>query len=90
MTILPKPYSQHDGYYKTKHWRERRREVLERDNYTCQSCGYVGKEKISYSPGARAMVVHHIVDRKDGGTDAMSNLATMCMPCHNKIPGQHK
>ncbi|MCA9366903.1 HNH endonuclease [Candidatus Kaiserbacteria bacterium] len=92
MTIFPKRYSHRDGYYNQNHWRKIRADVLKRDGFTCQECGYVGQEKISYKGkgNKRAMVVHHIVDRKDGGQDEPSNLLTMCMPCHNKIPGQHK
>jgi 5-methylcytosine-specific restriction endonuclease McrA len=52
-------------------------EVLERDNYTCQSphC----------SDGWPLDPPHHIVKRSQYGLDEHSNLITLCQPCHAKI-----
>lgn len=51
--------------------------VLNRDSYTCQHCK--GKSKDS------KLEVHHIVFRKNGGSDEESNLITLCKTCHDKL-----
>lgn len=33
----------------------------------------------------RATIVHHIKPRRFGGTDAPSNLAALCAPCHPRV-----
>lgn len=45
--------------------------VLERDGVRCQACG---KEP--------AGQVHHIHPRRQGGSDSLSNLITLCGRCH--------
>lgn len=45
--------------------------VKARDNYTCWACG-------AHKP----LHVHHIVQRKDGGSDRPANLITLCEKCH--------
>lgn len=47
-----------------------------RDGYACTECCATGKE-------AR-LEVHHIVQRKDGGSDRPSNLTTLCHECHRR------
>ena len=51
--------------------------VLDRDNYTCQHCK--GKTKDS------KLEVHHIIFRRNGGSDEESNLITLCKTCHDKL-----
>jgi len=51
--------------------------VLNRDNYTCQHCK--GKSKDS------KLEVHHIVFRRNGGSDEQYNLITLCKTCHDKL-----
>jgi len=46
--------------------------VLQRDNYTCQICKK--KEGI--------FDVHHIIQRKDGGSNRPDNLSTLHIKCH--------
>ena len=53
--------------------------VLSRDNYTCQHCK--GKNKDS------KLEVHHIIFRRDGGSDEQENLITLCKTCHDKLHG---
>lgn len=48
--------------------------VLFRDSHVCQHCK--GKSK---DP---TLNVHHIIQRKDGGSNAPSNLVTLCETCH--------
>ena len=59
------------GYYNTKAF------VLNRDNYTCQQCK---KHKDELK-----LHVHHVKFRSNGGTDAPTNLVTLCESCHNKL-----
>ena len=51
--------------------------VLDRDNYTCQHCK--GKSKDS------KLEVHHIIFRRNNGSDEESNLITLCKTCHDKL-----
>jgi hypothetical protein len=63
-------------------WVESRRETLERDNYTCQVCGF----------GDESNHVHHIKPRSefddvsDSNTD--DNLITLCISCHGRCEGR--
>ena len=52
-------------------WEELKKLVWRRDNYTCQVCG----KRPSYQ-------VHHIIPRRKGGKDELSNLVTLCGLCH--------
>jgi RNA-directed DNA polymerase len=54
-------------------WQELRRHILERDKYTCQHCGH--KQNLE---------VHHILSRREQGTDDPANLITLCEDCHIK------
>ena len=51
--------------------------VLNRDNYTCQCCK--GKHK---DP---KLEIHHVIFRRDGGSDNAENLVTLCHTCHKKL-----
>ena len=52
-------------------WNKIKRDVLNRDNWTCQVC------KKSHSSQ-----VHHIIPRSSGGSDNVGNLITLCNRCH--------
>lgn len=47
--------------------------VFSRDGYKCVKCG--SKSKLH---------IHHIVHRKDGGSDEINNLQTLCNACHSE------
>lgn len=51
--------------------------VLDRDGYTCQHC--FGKSK------DHRLHVHHILFRRDGGSDDESNLIALCKTCHTRL-----
>ena len=51
--------------------------VLARDEYTCQLCK--GKHKDS------KLEVHHIIYRRNGGSDEAENLITLCHTCHKNL-----
>jgi len=60
-------------------WPSVRDKVLERDNYTCQVCGFKGD-----SWGSN-LEVHHIVPLHKGGKCLdPENLITLCKKCHRK------
>jgi 5-methylcytosine-specific restriction protein A len=74
-----------DGY--GSNWRETTRIIKVRDNYTCQSCG------VQCLPGEEAysdvvLTVDHKIPRAQGGTNAHSNLWTLCDICHARKPGR--
>ena len=52
-----------------------REHALVRDKYTCQCCG---------KKNCR-LEVHHIVFRRNGGSDNIENLITLCEDCHKAI-----
>lgn len=58
-----------------------RTEVLERDNYTCQMCGYAAKQ--TYADGeAVRLEADHIIPLKDNGETTVDNLQTLCARCN--------
>jgi 5-methylcytosine-specific restriction endonuclease McrA len=65
-------------------WKARRLECYARDNWSCRDCGV----KCSSGNGARAsstrIQAHHIVRRRDGGSDDLTNLVTLCLGCHTR------
>lgn len=60
-------------------WRAKRRDILERDGFTCGNCGENPLESDAY------LHVHHIVPRSKGGTHDPSNLITLCERCHRAV-----
>lgn len=61
-----------------------RRNVLKRDNYTCQYCG----ERMDKSD----LTLDHVVPRSRGGQHSWENLVTACAPCNRRkgdnLPGE--
>lgn len=58
-------------------WNDLCNKVFKRDKYKCQACDKrFAKRKLSG---------HHIRSRKDGGSDDMRNLTTLCHPCHDMV-----
>ena len=56
-------------------WQQQRRRALIRDGYRC-GCG------------ALATQVDHVVAKRDGGTDALENLQSLCPDCHGRKTGR--
>jgi predicted restriction endonuclease len=54
--------------------RKIRKQVLERDNYTCIVC------MIKFEP--KDLHTHHKIPRRKKGSDDMDNLITVCKTCH--------
>jgi 5-methylcytosine-specific restriction endonuclease McrA len=51
-----------------------RRNVLNRDNHSCQYCGFKGD----------GLTLDHVMPRSRGGPDTWENLITACMRCNVK------
>lgn len=66
--------SRHERGYGTK-WDRLRLVVLSRDKHLCQQCLREGR-------ATEAGTVDHITPKAHGGTDAESNLQSLCWPCH--------
>lgn len=66
--------SRHQRGYGSK-WDVIRERVLKRDKGLCQLCLRAGVVR-------EAKTVDHIIPKAHGGTDADSNLQSLCWPCH--------
>ena len=40
--------------------------------------------------GERAVLAHHVVERRDGGTDEYGNLMAMCRACHRRLHARQR
>ena len=56
--------------------KEERRAIYERDGWRCALCD-----------GTRYIQIHHVVARGEHGSNAPSNLITLCATCHAHIHG---
>ena len=67
-------------FYKSTVWKNKREQILKRDNYECQRC----KRKGEFSP---AEVVHHKKHLREFPELALSddNLESLCGACHNEV-----
>lgn len=69
-------------------WQTISKAVLARDNYSCRICGGSSLSPVDSSTDFRKihfeLEVHHIIPRKDGGSDTFRNLITLCEDCHKK------
>lgn len=63
----------YERYVNQLAWSKMRQHVLDRDGHKCQICGATKTNKLH---------IHHIIKRKDGGTDTSDNLITVCPKCH--------
>lgn len=65
-----------------------RREVLRRDGYKCQMCGWSHEEWNPSDP--RHLELHHIEHHAKGGANVGENLKTLCTVCHDKVHRREK
>ena len=56
-------------------WRKLRQQILDRDSHLCQHCIRSGRY-------IAATEVDHIQNKARGGTDEITNLRSLCTPCH--------
>jgi HNH endonuclease len=65
---------------------ETRAFVLDRNGFTCQSCGAAAGEPHPNDPTrAVRLEMGHILDKSKGGTDAPSNLRAICSVCNQGL-----
>ncbi len=57
------------GFWNTREY------VLWRDGHKCRHCNGRSRDNI--------LEVHHLIQRKDGGSDRPDNLVTLCSTCHD-------
>ena len=62
-----------DGFYLSDDWKALRKACLQRDRFQCVRCA---------SP---AFIADHIVSRRLGGRDELSNLRSLCRRCDNAL-----
>lgn len=57
-----------------------RREILERNGFTCQVCGAGAGEESGCEPGKKCRLqIDHVVPISQGGTDSVDNLRAVCV-----------
>ena len=49
-----------------------RKNLIQRDNYSCQYCGYKGDN----------LSIDHVIPRSRGGEDKWENVTTACISCN--------
>lgn len=73
---------------KSMPWPNISRAVLARDEYRCRVCGNGNLSTVDgagdYNRIHFGLEVHHIIPRKDGGSDTFRNLISLCEECHHK------
>lgn len=65
--------------YERPIWRKNAWRVRKRDGYKCQGCGS------QQASGSHNLDVHHVIPIRHGGGDEMTNLTTLCRPCHMRV-----
>lgn len=65
-------------------WAKKRKEAIERDDFTCQECNAEGGPT-----GEVQLHVDHVTPKYAGGTDDLSNLRTLCKECHLEKHGSN-
>ena len=68
-----------DKFYRSAEWLALRKAALKRDNYRCIAPGC----------GKPAVIVDHIVSRRAGGQDTLSNLRCLCRSHDAAIKEDH-
>lgn len=77
----------HDEYMKKLgenkgSWEFNKKKALERDRHTCQLCGA--------EENGRKHDVHHIKPVRQGGSNYIGNLITLCQICHREIEAENE
>lgn len=60
--------------------------VLDRNGFTCQSCGMAASDADQFHPGRKIrLTLGHIIDKSKGGSDEPSNLKAICTNCNEGL-----
>lgn len=66
--------------------KETRAFVLERNGFTCQSCGLAAGDPDPFSQGRTVrLTMGHIIDKSKGGEDTPANLKAICTNCNEGL-----
>ena len=66
--------------------KETRAYVLNRNGFTCQSCGLAASDPDPFHPDRKIrLTIGHIIDKSKGGTDQPSNLKAICTNCNEGL-----
>lgn len=67
-------------FYTTQTWKNKREDILRRDNYECQMCKTLCKYEV-------ATDVHHVLSLRDNYDKRLDNdnLLSLCHHCHHNI-----
>lgn len=66
--------------------KETRAFVLERNGYTCQSCGLAAADQDPFNPARKVrLTLGHIVEKSHGGSDSPENLRAICTNCNEGL-----
>jgi hypothetical protein len=66
--------------------KETRAIVLDRNGFTCQSCGLAAGDKDPFhSDRTIRLTMGHIIDKSKGGADTPSNLKAICTNCNEGL-----
>lgn len=66
--------------------KETRAVVLERNGYTCQSCGLAAGDPDPFNQGRTVrLTMGHIIDKSKGGADTPENLKAICTNCNEGL-----
>jgi hypothetical protein len=66
--------------------KETRAFVLERNGFTCQSCGLAAGDPDPFHPDRKVrLTMGHIIDQSKGGTDTPENLRAICTNCNEGL-----
>ena len=58
--------------------------VLERDGHACRSCGWSYGRRTPGDP-RQMLELHHMEHHRDGGSNEVGNLITLCNSCHKEV-----
>jgi 5-methylcytosine-specific restriction endonuclease McrA len=104
----PRSFISRDGglFLYGKDWGPHREKLFIRTRGQCEQMTFVGSERNPLSTkytrcvhaiNLDSMESHHVIERKDGGSDDLSNLLGICRPCHQRAHawrqprfGEHK
>lgn len=77
----PRPENRRTADGEGPRWEIIRGEVLDRDEHTCQRCGY-RQEPTDAADGDRRLEAHHASPHTTPSLETLEEFVTLCGPCH--------